>query len=101
LTIHTALSKSAEENLRLLGMLGAGAGETLRMVGAVMLGLNLLAAFAAACLTVAAYRALPFSLTFLGYGIQVPFAVCFIYSISIAFAAWLLSAARTKFWTAT
>jgi hypothetical protein len=101
LTIHTALSKSAEDNLRLLGMLGAGAGETLRKVGAVTLGLSLLAAFAAACLTVAAYRALPFSLTFLGYGIQVPFAACFIYSTSIAFAAWLLSAARTKIWTAT
>ncbi len=101
LTIQKALYTSAQENLRLLGQLGAGRKEILKMIAPTTLLLNLTLGAIAGTLVnlILQQSALKLRFTFLGYALLLNQNLTLAFALGLALASWLLSTFRTGPWT--
>ena len=95
-TVQRGLYKSAEDNLKVFTVLGAGRGETLRIIWIKLLGLNM-ALGAASAYSASAIHGILISrpgFTVLGYGIEPKPLLTLIYSITLSILSWLLTLLR-------
>ena len=96
-TVQRGLYRSAEDNLKVLTALGAGRGETLRIIWIKLLGLNM-ALGAASAYSASAIHGILSSIprfTVLGYGIEPEPILTLIYSITLSILSWLLTLLRS------
>jgi hypothetical protein len=101
LIVQKALYTSAKENLRLLGQLGAGRKEMLKMIAPTTLLLNLTLGAIAGTLVnlILQQSALNLRFTFLGYALPLNANLTLAFALGLALASWLLSTFRAGPWT--
>lgn len=98
LTVQKALYTSAQENLRLLGQLGAGRKEIFKMIAPTTFILNLLLGAIAGMLVnlILQQSTLVAKFTFLGYALPQNPNLTLAFTLGLVLASWLLSALRTR-----
>ncbi|MEM2128021.1 MAG: hypothetical protein QXH67_07360, partial [Candidatus Bathyarchaeia archaeon] len=95
-TVQRGLYKSAEDNLQVLTILGAGRKSFLKIIWIKLLGLNIALGLASAYSTLRIHEFLSskIQLSVLGYGIEPDPPLALIYSLTLCIVSWLLLLAR-------
>lgn len=90
-TIQEGLYNASKYNIKILTQLGAGRLQFLRIIGLPILLLNIVVGLTAGWFTFTLNKLYFHQLTIFGYGMETPFTISVMYSVTLSILSWLYS----------